>query len=78
MDPFARTGKAWVLRNPKTFKEAAEFSFKTPKINRGPRVIILHAGGEEGFVPGVMSVYAVSKKKVTVISITVVAITSMH
>lgn len=44
IDPFARTGKGWVVNKPKTFEEEALYSFKSPKVGRGPRVIILHAG----------------------------------
>ncbi|XP_035715958.1 uncharacterized protein LOC118439048 [Folsomia candida] len=65
IDPHARTGKGWVISKPKTFEEAAKYSYKNPKVSRGPRVIIMHAGGSGGFVPNVMKIYPVSKSKVT-------------
>ncbi|XP_035716534.1 uncharacterized protein LOC110841924 isoform X1 [Folsomia candida] len=64
VDSYARTGKGWVINSPKSFHEAALYSFQNPKISRGPRIIVMHAGGEDGFVPGAMKVYPVSKKKV--------------
>ncbi len=44
VDSYARTGKGWVINSPKSFHEAALYSFQNPKISRGPRIIVMHAG----------------------------------
>ncbi|CAG7667467.1 unnamed protein product [Allacma fusca] len=61
-DIYSRQSYGWVPRCAKTVQERKDFTFLKHKASRGPRIIIMHAGGENGFVDGMMDVYAVSKK----------------
>jgi len=44
IDPFARTGKAWVLRKSNDYRERSQYTYQKNKCGRGPRIIVLHAG----------------------------------
>lgn len=65
IDPNGRTGKAWVPKNPKNYRERSQYSYQKHKVSRDPRIIVLNAGGEDGYIEGAMQVYKVSKRDVT-------------
>lgn len=44
IDTNARTGKAWIMKNPKDYRERSLYSFQKNKVARGPRIIVLNAG----------------------------------
>jgi len=44
IDPFARTGKAWVLKKSNDYRERSQYTFQKSKCGRGPRIIVLHDG----------------------------------
>ncbi|CAG7723442.1 unnamed protein product [Allacma fusca] len=57
-DIYSRQSYGWVPRCSKTVQERKDFTFLKHKASHGPRIIIMHAGGENGFVDGMMDVYA--------------------
>ncbi|CAG7827108.1 unnamed protein product [Allacma fusca] len=63
-DIHSRQSKGWVPKCARSVQEKLDFTFSKNKASRGPRIIILHIGGENGFLEGMAEVYPVTSASV--------------